>query len=351
MKHDVIIIGAGLTGLTIAYLLQKRGIKATLIESRSRTGGRIHTIANGNNSHLELGATWFGNKHTNLKKLLDDLNIAYFEQYQEGESTLVFNTMSQPHIFVTNPNDEKSYRIINGTKTIVDELTRTFSGSVILNQKIIQISDKGSYLELTSNNDITYSANNVIVTIPQKLIPSQILFKPELPLELIDSMKSTHTWMSDSIKFFLTYKAPFWRSDGKSGMLFSQIGPVTEVYDHTNYQQNQFALMGFINQNLRNYSKNERKAKVIAYLSKYLSMEAKNYMDYNEKDWSFDDNTSTKEAIERINFHPSYGNPLYTNKFMNDKLYFAGTETSKIFGGYMEGAIISALNTVNLIKS
>jgi len=349
MKHEIIIIGAGLTGLTIAYLLQKKGIRVTIIESRDRIGGRIHTIATENNSNLELGATWFGNKHTNLKRLLDELNISYFEQYQEGESALVFNTMVPPHLFITNPNDEKSYRIKNGSKALIDKLSKYISGSIILNQKIKQINDKGSYLELTSSNDTIYNANNVIVTIPSKLIPSQIQFKPELPLELIDAMISTHTWMSDSIKFTLTYKTPFWRKAGKSGMVISQIGAVTEVYDHTNYKQNQFALMGFINQNLRNYSKEDRKYKIIKYLSKCLSLEVQNYMDYKEKDWSLDDSTSTKEEIERISIHPEYGNPIFNKKFINDKLYFAGTEASKIFGGYMEGAVTSAIHIANIM--
>jgi monoamine oxidase len=37
----IVIIGAGLTGLTIAYLLKKQGIAATIIEARDRLGGRF----------------------------------------------------------------------------------------------------------------------------------------------------------------------------------------------------------------------------------------------------------------------------------------------------------------------
>ena len=347
MKHEIIIIGAGLTGLTIAYLLHKKGVKATIIESRDRVGGRIYTLKTETHSNLELGATWFGNKHTNLKHLLDELNIGYFQQYQEGESALVFNTMVPPHLFVTNPNNEKSYRIKNGSKAIVDSLSKAILGSIILNQKIKQISDKGSYLEITSTNGYVYRANNVIITMPQKLLLSQILFKPELPLELVKTMKSTHTWMGDSIKFVLSYKTPFWREAGKSGMVISQIGAVTEVYDHSNYQKNEFALMGFVNQNLRSYSKEDRKSKIIEYLSKYISLEVQNYMDYKEKDWSLDNSTLTKEESDRVSIHPEYGNPVFNKKFMNDKLYIAGTETSKLFGGYMEGAVSSAIYTLS----
>jgi len=40
---DVVIIGAGLTGLTIAFLLQKKGFKVTVLEKKDRTGGAIRT--------------------------------------------------------------------------------------------------------------------------------------------------------------------------------------------------------------------------------------------------------------------------------------------------------------------
>ena len=250
------------------------------------------------------------------------------------ESTLVYNTMVLPHRFVTPSNDEKSYRIENRSKEVIDGLAKAFTGSNILNEKIENIQEKGAYFELTSHTNKSYSAANV--TIPPKLIPSQIQFTPGLTSELSTVMKSTHTWMSDSIKFALTYKTPFWKEEGKSGMVISQIGVAIEVYDHSNYQQNEFALMGFINQNLRNFSKEDRKAKIIAYLSQYLSSEAVNYLDYKEKDWSLDEHTSTNEAIERIGLHLSYGNPIFNKKFMNDKLYFD-----------MEGAIASAIHIAN----
>ena len=343
MKNEVIIIGAGLTGLTIAYLLQKKGIRATIIESRDRIGGRINTVATETNTDLELGATWFANGHIHLRSLLDEFNIGYFEQYQEGESALVYNSMVPAHRFVTPPNEEKSNRIENGSNAIINALSNAFTGSIVLNEKIERITEKGNSLELTSHTNKTYSSAKVIVTLPPKLIASQIEFTPSLPSELITAMNATHTWMSDAMKFTLTYKTPFWKQEGKSGMVISQIGPAAEVYDHSNYQQNQFALMGFINQNLRNYSREDRKAKIVAYISQYLSSKAENYLDYKEKDWSLDEDTSTKDVLIANGYRLPYGNPILSKKYMNDKLYFSGTETSKQFGGYMEGAIIAAL--------
>ncbi|MFT7287664.1 MAG: monoamine oxidase [Halieaceae bacterium] len=43
-KVDVLVIGAGLSGLNAALLLEERGASVQVIESRSRIGGRLHTL-------------------------------------------------------------------------------------------------------------------------------------------------------------------------------------------------------------------------------------------------------------------------------------------------------------------
>lgn len=43
----VVIVGAGIAGLTIAYELGKRGYKCQVLEARERPGGRAHTIRRG----------------------------------------------------------------------------------------------------------------------------------------------------------------------------------------------------------------------------------------------------------------------------------------------------------------
>ncbi len=56
-SYDVIVVGAGLAGLTAAHELHKDGQRVVVLEAQSRVGGRIHTIdfAGG---HIDLGAAW-----------------------------------------------------------------------------------------------------------------------------------------------------------------------------------------------------------------------------------------------------------------------------------------------------
>ncbi|MFN5781508.1 MAG: FAD-dependent oxidoreductase, partial [Novosphingobium sp.] len=41
---DTIVIGAGMSGLNTALLLEAEGQKVALLEGRSRVGGRVHTL-------------------------------------------------------------------------------------------------------------------------------------------------------------------------------------------------------------------------------------------------------------------------------------------------------------------
>ena len=71
----VIIIGAGLSGLTIAYNLKKQNIPFLILEAQGDIGGRINTIKGVLDSPMEMGATWFNVIHTDLIQLLKDLEI------------------------------------------------------------------------------------------------------------------------------------------------------------------------------------------------------------------------------------------------------------------------------------
>lgn len=54
---DVIVIGAGVSGLGAAQQLLYKGCNVTVLEARDRTGGRIYSKSQGDNI-LDLGASW-----------------------------------------------------------------------------------------------------------------------------------------------------------------------------------------------------------------------------------------------------------------------------------------------------
>ena len=126
----------------------------------------------------------------------------------------------------------------------------------------------------------------VLSTLPPYLFNESIKVTPELPNELTSIAKQTHTWMGESIKVGLTYKEPFWRKDNLSGTIFSNVGPIPEMYDHSNYEDNRFGLKGFFNGNYHSVSREERLAMVLNQLNKYFGEVVNDYMTYEETVWA-----------------------------------------------------------------
>lgn len=76
-QKKVIVIGAGLAGLSCAYELAKRGHKVLVLEARDRVGGRIETIREplSNKLHAEAGAYWLNDKHTVAMGYIKELGL------------------------------------------------------------------------------------------------------------------------------------------------------------------------------------------------------------------------------------------------------------------------------------
>ncbi len=335
-----IIIGAGLSGLTTAYQLFNSGEKDFIVlESRDRIGGRIMT-----KDGVDFGATWFQTHHQNVSDLLRELNLEKFHQYSTGRSVLVYSTMAPEHYFENDPNTPSAYRISGNSMAMIIALAASFENKVRTNHVVAQIQENEGVLSVLTDKQI-FKAEKVIVTIPPR-IATRIQYTPELPEEVTIAMEKTHTWMSNAIKVGLTFENPFWRSKNLSGMVIGQGGAVTELYDHSNAQDDRYALMGFVNEGLRDFSAGQRKQRIVNYLAKYLGEEILQYRSYEEKDWSQDKSTSC-ETIKSIYLSPLYGNPLFTKSYMNNRLLFSGAETSPMYGGYMDGAIYSGLLAAN----
>ncbi|THJ66521.1 FAD-dependent oxidoreductase [Arthrobacter echini] len=88
IERDVVIIGAGPSGLTAARELKKAGHSVAVLEARDRVGGRTHTdVVEG--AVLEVGGQWVSPDQTALIDLLDELGLDTFSRYREGDSVYI----------------------------------------------------------------------------------------------------------------------------------------------------------------------------------------------------------------------------------------------------------------------
>jgi len=349
-KHPtIVIIGAGLTGLTIAYLLKKRGVNATLLEARDRIGGRIHTIYQENSAPIELGATWLGQQHQDLLLLLKELDIPIFEQVLGTTAFYEYLSTSPPQLVQLPPNNAPSFRIKGGTFTLLQRLADSLEEHQIHLEQVVQKIDgsgEGCTIQTTTKQ---FDADLVISTLPPNLLVSNIAFTPALPSDLVQLSKATHTWMGESIKIAFTFEEAFWHQPNSSGTVMSNVGPVGELYDHSNFENTAFALKGFLNGTFYKATKVERKQLIINQLKKYFKDDIALHSDYLECVWRNEPYTFTPYE-EHIFPHQNNGNKLFSNDFMEGKLLIAGSETASNHPGYMNGAVQSAQQVVKKIN-
>jgi monoamine oxidase len=89
-ESDVVVIGAGLAGLTAARELAARGASVVVVEARDRVGGRILNHELGDGKVVEVGGQWIGPTPARLAALARQLGVGTFPTYAEGENVIEY---------------------------------------------------------------------------------------------------------------------------------------------------------------------------------------------------------------------------------------------------------------------
>ena len=86
--NRVVILGAGLAGLTAAYRLMSEGYEVIVLEGQDRVGGRVLTVRDGFEAggHAEMGATRIFSTHTATLKYVDLFRLGPLVPYGSGDS-------------------------------------------------------------------------------------------------------------------------------------------------------------------------------------------------------------------------------------------------------------------------
>jgi monoamine oxidase len=83
LKTQVAIVGAGLSGLYAASLLEQANINYLLLEGRAFVGGRIQQAGN---TGVDLGATWIWPAvQPEIVRVLSGLGVALIPQNETGD--------------------------------------------------------------------------------------------------------------------------------------------------------------------------------------------------------------------------------------------------------------------------
>lgn len=88
MQETVIVVGAGLAGLTAARLLLPKGGDVLVVEAQDRVGGRTLAQPTTLGDSLDLGGQWIGPTQDRMAGLIDEFGLKTYRQYNSGTKLL-----------------------------------------------------------------------------------------------------------------------------------------------------------------------------------------------------------------------------------------------------------------------
>jgi monoamine oxidase len=271
-EGKVVVVGAGIAGLTAAYYLQKQGIEVELLEASNQAGGRIQTNRDFADFPIELGAEWMHGEKTAFFKWMDQLGAQFYEDASEemvwfggrlqypkddrqvrqwGYAVEELEDMEVDDISLWQWALDEGFShemrdVVNHTANELGtsanrlgvkayaaesrlwsagELDFKFDGSFydIINALLIKplanitrvncpITDiryGQSKIFLKTDDLRFFTADRVIVTVPLSILQSgMIQFQPQLPIEKLEAISKIG--IDAGMKVFLKFKSRFW---------------------------------------------------------------------------------------------------------------------------------------------
>lgn len=248
--HDVIIIGAGISGMYLGNHFHNNNKKFIIIERKKRIGGRIKTF-NNQNIIYEIGAYRFSENHKKLIKLINKYNLQKYVKKmnnkkdffsRDGNSTKVYNTkykLNYKNIiqklsektekelinndiltlttreydietsnyikdycgydnFITNSSginlinyhkniNSEFYNLSCGFTEIINILFKNIEKNVILGEELLNIQKKNDHFSVITSNKV-YHTQKIIITIPKEnLIKIPFIYSNVKYLESVSS--------------------------------------------------------------------------------------------------------------------------------------------------------------------
>lgn len=430
LRVDVVVIGAGLSGLTAARELRRQGLDVLVLEARDRVGGRTFTQAVDDGVAVEAGGMWIGPGQDAIESLARELGIDTFATPTGGDLALLFDG---ERIVVPSDDDPSAEEVIGRLDalaatvpanepwrapdaarldgiTLMDWLIAEEASEAallsIITEASVAVGDPGSLSMLwfltivgsaggfhrladtaggaqerrlaggaqglsialadelgdrlrlsapvravdTSNAAVRISFDGGVAEADRLVVAmmpadvDRITFSPPLPQPRAALQRA---WVGTSgTKVTVRYPRPFWRDAGLSGTAVADGTTVGATLDITPPDRSDGWLVVFTSTGRPD--DDQLRDDVVADLVALFGAEASEPLGVYAHDWSVDPWASGCVTALPPGLLTGFGEALRTPV---GPVHWAGTETSDVWTGYMDGAIRSGLRVAAEVTS
>ena len=232
----VLILGAGMAGLVAAYELTQLGHDVTVLEARTRPGGRVHTLREPFSDGLfaEEGAARIPNNHDLTLKYVKAFALPLEPFYPARLNAIRFDRGSREEVTIDGFTDamtqnyggelggapERWQKIKGGTDLLPAAFAKRLGGKIIYGAPVFRIEQDAKaarVIFLKAGAPHTFTADSVLCTIPFSVLRDIEL--PGLSQRKRDAIKRAHY---DAVsRVYLQTTNRFWEQKGLNGFAFT----------------------------------------------------------------------------------------------------------------------------------